>query len=611
VDEILKKVYLLMCKDVNLISLDNSKGDLCTSYPPKIFIPSQLFEKDYSSTPTLEPDTKERDETKTVEEKEEELQEIKTKEIKIVIEEPEIMEKEEPKRREPKIVIEEIQEPQIVEKEEKITSQEEEEGEIILEIPKKVSRVLFDEEGFKEPKPITKKPRSSSQQKKDGLKENAKKRLSVDGNSDNRTIFDFPKEKENESKKRNFKQDTNEIVKVKGYRGSVFTITTFDTPLQRSASTPSSPRDTISEEIFVQEPTKQVTTPIKEKLLKKKEPTTPVEHQDLIDEEVLKSKEFIEVIMECRFCRTHGRFAVPVIFYGQKYISRSGTISRGAESLFRSFMNYFTDNANANKSPSSSLHQRHIRQWDVELLQRINVTHIIDLMVENRKVKYGVVVCSSEKAEKSGLYQKFKLEVMPYPGRESFVFKGKKEKKRYDFRWSDSGNYDADFSTTVNLANLPKMNIKKFRDWNLIEITQNYLLLILEMLSNGKQDDGLLIHCVSGWDRTPLFISLVRILLWADNEIHKDLNVDQMLYLTVAYDWMLFFHSLHDRMERSEEILKFCFDFLQFIESDEFSILKFRKDLSKEEMEIKMETRKSNLKNLKKQFEQFYQLTQK
>jgi hypothetical protein len=549
-----------MCKDLNLISLDNSKGDLCTSYPPKIFIPSQIFETDYTSTPTLEPDTKERDEKQ------------------------------------------EIKEIQINSKDEEIKSQE---GEIILEIPKKVSRVLFDEEGFKEPKPFTKKPRSSSQKKKEAIQENAKKRLSVDGNSDTRTMmFDFPKEKENETKK------TNEIVKVKGYRGSVFTITTFDTPLQRSASTPSSPRDTISEEIYVQEPT-TATTPMKEKLQKKKEPTTPVEHQDLIDEEVLKSKEFTEVIMECRFCRTHGRFAVPVIFYGKKYISRSGTISRGAESLFRSFMNYFTDNTNANKSPSSSLHQRHIRQWDIELLQRINVTHIIDLMVENRKVKYGVVVCSSEKAEKSGLYHKFKLEVMPYPGRESFVFKGKKEKKMYDFRWSDSGNYDAEFSTTVDLTNLPKMNIKKFRDWNLIEITQNYLLLILEMLANGKPDDGLLIHCVSGWDRTPLFISLVRILLWADNEIHKDLSVDQMLYLTVAYDWMLFFHSLHDRMERSEEILKFCFDFLQFIESDEFSILKFRKDLSKEEMESKMKIRKSNLKNLKKQFDQFYQLTQK
>ena len=27
--------------------------------------------------------------------------------------------------------------------------------------------------------------------------------------------------------------------------------------------------------------------------------------------------------------------------------------------------------------------------------------------------------------------------------------------------------------------------------------------------------DGLLVHCISGWDRTPLFVSLLRISLWA------------------------------------------------------------------------------------------------
>ena len=28
-------------------------------------------------------------------------------------------------------------------------------------------------------------------------------------------------------------------------------------------------------------------------------------------------------------------------------------------------------------------------------------------------------------------------------------------------------------------------------------------------------EGGLLIHCISGWDRTPLFISLLRMSLWA------------------------------------------------------------------------------------------------
>ena len=28
-------------------------------------------------------------------------------------------------------------------------------------------------------------------------------------------------------------------------------------------------------------------------------------------------------------------------------------------------------------------------------------------------------------------------------------------------------------------------------------------------------EGGMLIHCVSGWDRTPLFVSLLRLSLWA------------------------------------------------------------------------------------------------
>jgi hypothetical protein len=39
---------------------------------------------------------------------------------------------------------------------------------------------------------------------------------------------------------------------------------------------------------------------------------------------------------------------------------------------------------------------------------------------------------------------------------------------------------------------------------------------------------SLLIHCVSGWDRTPLFVSLIRILLWADGLIHTSLNTEQV-----------------------------------------------------------------------------------
>lgn len=55
-----------------------------------------------------------------------------------------------------------------------------------------------------------------------------------------------------------------------------------------------------------------------------------------------------------------------------------------------------------------------------------------------------------------------------------------------------------------------------------------------------QDDHGLLIHCISGWDRTPLFISILRLSLWADGWIHQSLTVEEMLYLTLAYDWYLF-----------------------------------------------------------------------
>lgn len=75
-----------------------------------------------------------------------------------------------------------------------------------------------------------------------------------------------------------------------------------------------------------------------------------------------------------------------------------------------------------------------------------------------------------------------------------------------------------------------------------------------------------------GWDRTPLFISLLRISLWADGVIHTSLNSYQLLYYTIAYDWMLFGHDLANRYTKGEDIFFFCFHFLKYICDDKFSI---------------------------------------
>lgn len=109
---------------------------------------------------------------------------------------------------------------------------------------------------------------------------------------------------------------------------------------------------------------------------------------------------------------------------------------------------------------------------------------------------------------------------------------------------------------------------EQYENWDIIRMTQNYVKLLLKYLRENS--NGMLVHCISGWDRTPLFISLLRILLWADGAIHQSLNAHQMLYFTLAYDWYLFGHNLPDRLSKGEEILFFCFYVLKFFHSDEY-----------------------------------------
>src|SRR5690606_35228564 len=72
---------------------------------------------------------------------------------------------------------------------------------------------------------------------------------------------------------------------------------------------------------------------------------------------------------------------------------------------------------------------------------------------------------------------------------------------------------------------------KSYRDSGILELTASHLQVVLLLLfrdqnasameSQSPYNPGVLIHCISGWDRTPLFISLVRLSLWADGEIHQ------------------------------------------------------------------------------------------
>uniref|UniRef100_A0A3Q2DAR9 Myotubularin related protein 14 n=1 Tax=Cyprinodon variegatus TaxID=28743 RepID=A0A3Q2DAR9_CYPVA len=94
------------------------------------------------------------------------------------------------------------------------------------------------------------------------------------------------------------------------------------------------------------------------------------------------------------------------------------------------------------------------------------------------------------------------------------------------------------------------------KSWDLVEQTQNYLKLLLHII-NSDDDSGLLVHCISGWDRTPLFVSLLRLSLWAVSPSSAPPS-----------------HMLPDRLSKGEEIFFFCFNFLKHIVSEKFSAVR-------------------------------------
>lgn len=301
------------------------------------------------------------------------------------------------------------------------------------------------------------------------------------------------------------------------------------------------------------------------------------------------------MIVKARFARCRSRFPLPVILYNGKYVCRSATLSGGPELYGRSGYEYFAYAAEATPpepedeayeaQEESSSDESESKDWplfgrlrrkDIRLLKALNVGTIIDFMVENKKVKFWVNVTSSEKVDKENRYNFFKILALPYPGCEFF-----REYRDNDyhgegliFDWNqsyvDAGIRVPEDSVTTQL----NIDWSNYKQWDLVKITQNYLRLCLKYLQENST--GILVHCISGWDRTPLFVSLLRISLWADGEIHQSLNAAQMLYFTIAYDWFLFGHNLPDRLNKGEVIFYFCFYILKYITDEEYSVLTHR-----------------------------------
>ncbi|XP_037519064.2 myotubularin-related protein 14-like [Rhipicephalus sanguineus] len=317
-----------------------------------------------------------------------------------------------------------------------------------------------------------------------------------------------------------------------------------------------------------------------------------------------------------RVARARTRFVVPVILYDGKHICRSATLSGGIEIYTRTLVDYLcgpsrcrfsqfcvslglvepgsygspstsrlreeyeelSDGAD-NTSPlpefDASLHGE-LRKEDIELLRLLSVRQICDLMVEGKKEKYCLKMTSSEKVDRFKRYHDFTIFKLPYPGCEFFE-KYVKQHYNPEGLFYDWTQHFVDVELEVpqtSVASALNIDWKNYKRWDLVELTKNYLKFLLKVVIDG--DSSLLVHCISGWDRTALFISMLRLSLWADNKIHQNLSALEMAYLTAAYDWFLFSHNLPNRVQKFEEIFFFCFNMLKYISTDEFSTLSLK-----------------------------------
>uniref|UniRef100_A0A8C9ZJD9 Myotubularin related protein 14 n=1 Tax=Sander lucioperca TaxID=283035 RepID=A0A8C9ZJD9_SANLU len=306
-----------------------------------------------------------------------------------------------------------------------------------------------------------------------------------------------------------------------------------------------------------------------------------------------------DLVNRSKLARCRGRFVCPVILYNGKHICRSSTLAGWGELYGRTGYNYIfsggsddtwteseelPEDDSAVRNGDSQLFDK-VRGHDIKLLRYLSVRYICDLMVENKKVKFGLNVTSSEKADKAQRYADFTLLSVPYPGCEFF-----KDYKDRDytaeglvFNWKQD-YVDAPLTIPTSFTHNLNIDWTRYQSWDLVEQTQNYLKLLLHII-NSDDESGLLVHCISGWDRTPLFVSLLRLSLWADGAVHANLEPAQILYLTIAYDWFLFgldfcVSSLIE-MFFLPQIFFFCFNFLKHIVSEKFSAVKKQRSNSR------------------------------
>uniref|UniRef100_A0A8K9Y5Q8 Myotubularin related protein 14 n=1 Tax=Oncorhynchus mykiss TaxID=8022 RepID=A0A8K9Y5Q8_ONCMY len=308
-----------------------------------------------------------------------------------------------------------------------------------------------------------------------------------------------------------------------------------------------------------------------------------------------------DLVNRSKMARCRGRFVCPVILYNGKHICRSSTLAGWGELYGRTGYNYIFSGETESEpevpeddsasNGDSQLFDK-VRGLDIKLLRYLSVRYICDLMVENKKVKFGLNVTSSEKVDKAQRYADFTLLSVPYPGCEFF-----KDYKDRDYTAEGLVfNWNQDFvdaPLTIPVCFTKNLNIdwSKYQSWDLVQQTQNYLKLLLHII-NSDDESGLLVHCISGWDRTPLFVSLLRLSLWADGAVHASLEPAEILYLTIGAVFCHVFNSSPtlNSSSSSWQIFFFCFNFLKHIVSEKFSAMKKPSCPSPSERQARLET---------------------
>ncbi|XP_035231742.1 myotubularin-related protein 14-like [Stegodyphus dumicola] len=211
---------------------------------------------------------------------------------------------------------------------------------------------------------------------------------------------------------------------------------------------------------------------------------------------------------------------------------------------------------------------------DIALLQQLDVQYICDLRL--RDPSKDIPQFSHSNSAYKQNYEVFKTAHLPYPAITFFSNYHIARNPLIMFDWNLVSPRFEVALPDIDYMTLYQVDFTKYQEWHLVDLTLNYLLVLQTYVTSDSlpKRGGVLLHCVAGQDRTPVFLTLLRLSLWADGLIHEFLTPKEILFFTIAYDWYLFGHDLEESLDRNWEIMHFCYSILDYVAADRFSVRK-------------------------------------